>query len=85
MKYIVKAKNEKYNGTTAGVTFLDGVGETDSDDIATYLAEKGYKVLEAHEDQKQEAEVETSEEAENAEAGAEVGVKSGKKSGKKNA
>lgn len=44
MKYTIKSPNQKYNGVSASVAFVEGVGETDSDYIAAWFKSKGYKV-----------------------------------------
>lgn len=40
----VKTPVEGFNGTVAGVTFVDGVGETDDDNALAYFARHGYDV-----------------------------------------
>lgn len=40
----IKAPNKDYNGTRAGVVFVDGVGETDDDQALIYFARHGYEI-----------------------------------------
>ncbi len=44
MKYTIKSPNQKYNGVSASVAFVEGVGETDSDYLVAWFKAKGYKV-----------------------------------------
>ncbi|WHH58480.1 hypothetical protein [Petroclostridium sp. X23] len=44
MLFKVTAPVVGYSGVTAGVTFKNGVGETDNKWLATWFKEKGYKV-----------------------------------------
>ncbi|MBC2004644.1 hypothetical protein HCA78_12740 [Listeria booriae] len=48
----IKAPNEKYNGTSAGVGFINGVGKTDDPWLITIFNENGYTVIEDEEEQK---------------------------------
>lgn len=36
--------NEKYTGVTAGVSFVDGVGDTEDKYLINWFEEKGYKL-----------------------------------------
>ncbi|AZG43450.1 hypothetical protein [Gordonia insulae] len=40
----VRTPVEKYNGTVAGVEFVDGVGETDDPNALAYFDRHGYTV-----------------------------------------
>ncbi|WP_209908246.1 hypothetical protein [Rhodococcus sp. PvP104] len=42
----VKTPVEGYNGKVAGVSFVDGVGETDDANALAYFIRHGYKVSE---------------------------------------
>lgn len=42
--YTIKAPNADYNGVSAGVTFVDGVGETDNPSALAYFRRHGYEV-----------------------------------------
>lgn len=44
MIFKVKAPNGGYNGETAGIKFVDGLAETDDEQVVSYLKEKGYEV-----------------------------------------
>ena len=44
MSYKIKAPNSTYSGETAGIKFTDGFGETDDEQVVSYLKEKGYEV-----------------------------------------
>nr|DAR07513.1 MAG TPA: Poliovirus 3A protein like [Caudoviricetes sp.] len=44
MIYKIKAPNGGYCGETAGIKFADGLGETDDEQVVSYLKEKGYEV-----------------------------------------
>ncbi len=46
MKYIIKAPNKSYNGTSASVSFRDGEGKTDSEHLADWFRKHGYEVIE---------------------------------------
>lgn len=41
---IIKAPNKDYNGISAGVTFINGIGETYSPHLVDWFREHGYKV-----------------------------------------
>lgn len=41
---IIKAPNKEYNGISAGVTFINGIGETYSPHLMDWFREHGYKV-----------------------------------------
>lgn len=45
MIFKVKAPNGGYNGETAGIKFVDGLAETDDEQVVSYLKEKGYEVV----------------------------------------
>lgn len=47
MKYIIKAPNKNYNGTSATVSFRDGTGNTDSEHLAEWFRKHGYDVIES--------------------------------------
>ena len=40
----IYAPNEDYSGSSAGVTFVKGVGETDNSHLIEWFKEHGYKV-----------------------------------------
>ena len=40
----IYAPNESYSGSSAGVTFVNGVGETDNPHLIDWFKEHGYKV-----------------------------------------
>ena len=40
----IYAPNEDYSGSSAGVTFVNGVGETDNSHLIEWFKEHGYKV-----------------------------------------
>lgn len=42
----IYAPNKKYTGLIAGVSFIDGVGETDNQYLIGWFGEKGYKIEE---------------------------------------
>lgn len=42
----IYSKNKKYNGISAGVNFVDGVGETDNPHLISWFYENGYAVVE---------------------------------------
>lgn len=46
MRYRITAPNRAYNGMSAGVRFVAGVGCTDSDWLAGWFRERGYTVEE---------------------------------------
>lgn len=48
----VTAPNGAYNGVSAGVAFVDGVGETDNPLALTYFRRHGYTVEEIAETKK---------------------------------
>lgn len=53
MRYTVKAPEKTYNGTSASVSFRDGVGYTDSEHLAEWFKEHGYEVEDTEEGKKQ--------------------------------
>lgn len=46
MKYKIETPEKQYNGVSASVAFIDGVGNTDNDYLAEWFREHGYKVTE---------------------------------------
>lgn len=40
----IYAPNESYTGSSAGVTFVNGVGETDNLHLIDWFKERGYRV-----------------------------------------
>lgn len=42
----IYAPNEKYTGVTAGVSFINGVGETEDSWLINWFESKGYEVVE---------------------------------------
>lgn len=42
----IYAPNERYTGNIAGVSFVDGVGETDDKWLINWFETKGYEVIE---------------------------------------
>lgn len=40
----IYAPNEDYSGSSAGVTFVNGVGETDNSHLIEWFRDHGYKV-----------------------------------------
>ncbi|MFL0194824.1 hypothetical protein ACJDU8_04440 [Clostridium sp. WILCCON 0269] len=42
----IYSKNEKYNGISAGVNFVNGVGETHIPHLISWFYENGYAVIE---------------------------------------
>ncbi len=49
---IIKAPNQEYTGLSAGVTFINGVGNTDNTHLIEWFKENGYEVIEDSEDTK---------------------------------
>lgn len=47
----VYAPNKGYSGISAGVTFINGVGETDNTHLLDWFREKGYKIEENNENE----------------------------------
>jgi|LDZT01.1.fsa_nt_gi hypothetical protein len=43
--------NKQYSGISASVTFVNGVGETENENLIAWFKAKGYKVEEAEADQ----------------------------------
>lgn len=43
---IILAPNKNYNGVSAGVTFVKGIGTTDNQDIINWFADNGYSLKE---------------------------------------
>ena len=50
MMWHIEAPNNEYNGVTAGVTFVGGVGETDMEP-SDYFQRHGYTVAEVQADE----------------------------------
>ena len=46
----IYAPNENYSGSSAGVTFVNGVGETDNPYLIEWFKDHGYKVDEVDEE-----------------------------------
>lgn len=64
MSYKIKAPNSTYSGETAGIKFVDGLAETDDEQVVSYLKEKGYEVVsEEAKDKPKKKEKEESDEA----------------------
>lgn len=42
----IYAPNKRYTGVTAGVSFIDGVGETDEKWLIQWFKNKGYEIIE---------------------------------------
>lgn len=61
MIFKVKAPNSEYNGETAGIKFVDGLAETDNEQVVSYLKEKGYEVAEGVKDKPKKKEKEDSD------------------------
>lgn len=41
---VIKSPNQEYTGTSAGVTFVNGVGNTDNENLIEWFREHGYEV-----------------------------------------
>lgn len=52
MKYKIKAPEKSYQGTSASVSFRDGIGYTDSDYLADWFRMHDYTVTEEEEEKK---------------------------------
>lgn len=50
----VIAPNQQYNGLSAGVMFVNGVGETDNPHLLEWFESKGYTVEHAEPEQEEE-------------------------------
>ncbi|MBP1999751.1 hypothetical protein J2Z69_000770 [Paenibacillus shirakamiensis] len=48
----VYARNKQYTGISAGVSFVDGVGETDNKNVLEWFEDHGYEVEESIPDKK---------------------------------
>jgi hypothetical protein len=48
---IIKAPNEKYNGVSASLTFVNGKAETDEPWLIQWFKEHGYEVIEEEKEQ----------------------------------
>lgn len=57
----VFAPNKQYNGISAGVTFVNGVGETTDPYLLSWFKDKGYQVEETKEPEDKEPEKEPEE------------------------
>ena len=51
----IYAPNEDYSGSSAGVTFVNGVGETDNSHLIEWFKEHGYKVDEESNDSEEKS------------------------------
>lgn len=49
----IYAPNKQYNGISAGVMFVNGVGETSDPHLIKWFQEKGYKVVEGAQEEEQ--------------------------------
>ena len=47
---VIKSPNQEYTGTSAGVTFVNGVGNTDNENLIEWFRERGYEVEEDSEE-----------------------------------
>ena len=43
---VVKAPNQQYTGTSAGVAFVNGIGQTEKTELLAWFREHGYQVEE---------------------------------------
>ena len=43
---VIKSPNQEYTGTSAGVTFVNGVGNTDNENLIEWFRDRGYEVEE---------------------------------------
>ena len=41
---VIKSPNQEYTGTSAGVYFVNGVGNTDNENLIDWFRERGYEV-----------------------------------------
>nr|DAS33690.1 MAG TPA: hypothetical protein [Caudoviricetes sp.] len=41
---VIKSPNQEYTGTSAGVTFVNGVGNTDNENLIEWFRDHGYEV-----------------------------------------
>nr|DAI40704.1 MAG TPA: hypothetical protein [Caudoviricetes sp.] len=47
---VIKSPNQEYTGTSAGVTFVNGVGNTDNENLIEWFRGRGYEVEEDSEE-----------------------------------
>lgn len=47
---VIKSPNQEYTGTSAGVTFVNGVGNTDNENLIKWFRDRGYEVEEDSEE-----------------------------------
>lgn len=48
---VIKSPNQEYTGTSAGVAFINGVGNTDNENLIEWFRDRGYEVeIDAEED-----------------------------------
>nr|DAN20390.1 MAG TPA: Caspase [Caudoviricetes sp.] len=47
---VIKSPNQEYTGTSAGVAFVNGVGNTDNENLIEWFRDHGYEVEEDTED-----------------------------------
>ena len=43
---VIKSPNQEYTGTSAGVYFVNGVGNTDNENLIDWFRDRGYEVEE---------------------------------------
>ena len=41
---VIKSPNQEYTGTSAGVYFVNGVGNTDNENLIEWFRDRGYEV-----------------------------------------
>jgi hypothetical protein len=41
---VIKSPNQEYTGTSAGVAFVNGVGNTDNENLIEWFRDRGYEV-----------------------------------------
>lgn len=52
---VIKSPNQEYTGTSAGVYFVNGVGNTDNENLIEWFRDRGYEVEEDSEDSEEKA------------------------------
>ena len=52
---VIKSPNQEYTGISAGVTFVNGVGNTDNENLIEWFRDHGYEVEEDTEDTEEKA------------------------------
>ena len=52
---VIKSPNQEYTGTSAGVYFVNGVGNTDNENLIEWFRERGYEGEEDTEDTEEKA------------------------------